>query len=122
MFRLVVAFVAGSLMAAACGSPEATPVSTTEVAIEIDAPTRPDIPWDETPEHLRANERCPEDLAVDSITPLDAPAVALTQVAEVAEASALVFAPNGTAFIGARSGSIFSWVEGSEPELVLDLT
>ncbi len=123
MFRSVVALIAGSLMVAACGSSETVPTSTSspDVAIEVAAPTRPDIPWDETPEHLRANERCPDDLPVDSIVPLDSPKVALTRVAEIAEASALAFAPNGTAFVGTRSGSIFSWVEGREPQLVLDL-
>ncbi len=90
--------------------------------IQIERPTRPDIPWDETPEQIRANEDCPADFAVDVITPLEDPLVTLTHVAEVTEASALAFAPDGTAYIGTRSGLVLRWTDGTEPTEVLDLT
>ncbi|MCP4964272.1 MAG: hypothetical protein GY926_03455 [bacterium] len=124
MRRFTAVLIAGSLLVSACGSS----VSTPDVAIEIDGPTRPDIPWDETPEKARSNISCPDDLPVDSVTSVDnagpgsVPAVTLAHVAEVPEASALAFTPDGTAFVGTRQGAILGWVEGSEPEIVLDLT
>ena len=122
MRRFAAALIAGSLLFSACAPFETEPVSGPDVAIEIERPTRPDIPYEDTPERARANIKCPEDLPVDSVTPVDEPAVALVHVAELPEASALVFAPDGSAFVGTRDGSIFSWAEGSEPEIVLDLT
>ena len=120
MGRLTAALLAASLMISACGSSSAA--LDDDVTIELERPTRADIPWDETPEQIRSNTKCPADLPVDSITPVDEPAVALTHVAEITEASALAFAPDGTGYVGTRSGSIFRWVEGSEPRIVLDLT
>jgi glucose/arabinose dehydrogenase len=130
MRRFAAALLAGSLIVTACGSSDTTedpaedvaPVEEADVTIQIERPTRPDIPWVETPEHIRSNERCPDDLDVDVINPMEEPAVTLTHVAEVPEASALAFAPDGTAFISTRRGVIYRWVEGSEPETVLDLT
>ncbi len=130
MGRFAAALIAGSLVLSACGpsdtAPEAAPEglvpSDASATVHLERPTRPDIPWEETPEFLRSQEKCPADLAVDSVLPVKQPAVALTQVAEVPEASALAFAPDGTAFIGARRGTIFRWTEGTDPEVVLDLT
>lgn len=131
MRRFAAALIASSLIVSACGdsdtreepAPETgAPVSRADVAIQIERPTRPDIPWDETPEHIRSNKQCPDDLEVDVITPVEETAVTLTHVAEVPEASALAFASDGTAFISTRRGLIYRWVEGSEPDNVLDLT
>lgn len=130
MAKFATALIAGSLLLSACGSsntsqfppPGAVPTVAPDVAIQIERPTRPDIPWEETPERLRSNTTCPDDLPVDSVTAVDEPAVELVHVAEVSEASALAFSPDGTAFIGTRGGSIFRWIEGSEPEIALDLT
>ncbi len=129
MGRFAAALIAGSLVVAACGpsdtapvpTSDGLPVSSADVAIQIERPTRPDIPWEETPERIRSNTKCPEDLPVDSVTPVGEPAVTLIHVAEIPEASALAFASDGSAFVGTRRGSIFGWVEGSEPEIVLDL-
>jgi glucose/arabinose dehydrogenase len=130
MGRFAAALIAGSLIVSACGQTDKTqgswldgpPVSSADVTIQIDRPTRPDIPWDETPERARSNTACPSDLPVDSVTPVDEPTVSLSHVVEIVGASALAFATGGTAFIGTREGSVFGWVEGSEPEIVLDLT
>ncbi len=117
MRRFAAALVAISLVVAACAS------SDTESAgsIQLERPTRAGLLYADTPEKARSNIPCPEDLDVDAVAQVEEPAVALTQVAEIVEASALAFAPDGQAFIGTREGSILSWVEGSEPEVALDL-
>lgn len=126
MRRLTAALIAGSLIATACSTSDTAsdvaPASPADVTIQIERPTRPDIPWEETPEQIRSNESCPGDLDVDSIIPADEPAVSLTHLADIPEASALAFAPDGSAFVGTRRGFIFGWVEGSDPAIVLDLT
>ncbi len=131
MGRFAAALIACSLVVSACGDSDAAPDPSSDVAttsaddvstIQLERPTRADIPWDETPEHIRSNERCPDDLPVDSVVPVNEPAVSLNHVAEIPEASALAFAPDGTAFVGTRGGSIFRWVKGSQPDTVLDLT
>jgi glucose/arabinose dehydrogenase len=122
MGRFAAVLIAGSLMVSACGTADLASASGADATIEIERPTRPNIPWDEAPEQIRSNERCPADLPVDSITPVDEAAVALTHVAEIPEASALAFAPDGFAFVGTRQGTILRWAEGSEPEIVLDLS
>jgi len=115
----------GTLILSACAHDDAlasdAAPDTVGVAIQIERPTRPDIPYAETPEVARANMTCPADLSVDRVVPVDEPAVALTHVANAPEASALAFAADGNAFIGTRSGLILSWEEGNEPRIVLDL-
>lgn len=107
-------------MCSACGLFDSE-TATSDVTIQLERPTRDDLPYDETPEKARANIACPDDLPVDTVTPVEEPAVALEQIVEIPEASALAFAPDGTAFIGSRQGEIYQWVEGAEPEVVLDL-
>jgi len=120
MHRYAAVLVAGSLILSACAHDDAL-AAESGVAIQIERPTRAEIPFAETPEEARANMKCPADLPVDNITPVGEPAVALILLAEVPEASALAFAPDGSAFIGTRGGLILSWRQGSEPEIVLDL-
>ncbi len=120
MHRIAAALIVGSLMISAC-APDDALAPDGDVAIQLERPTRTNIPYAETPEGARANIKCPGDLPVDTITPVDEPAVALIHVAEIPEASALAFAPDGSAFVGTRGGLILSWVEGGEPEIVLDL-
>ncbi len=130
MARISTALVAGLLTVSACGTAdpaqssivEPISVADADFTIIIDRPTRPDIPWAETPEQIRSNESCPVDLQVDSILALDEPAVELVLAAQVPEVSALAFAPDGGAFIGTRQGHVLGWEDGSEPETVLDLS
>ena len=135
MARFPIVLAAAALLASACGasepapttSPETTPGATAETGgaaatIQIDRPTRPDIPWDETPEQIRSNESCPADLPVDRVVPVTEPSVELVLEAEFTLPSALAFAPDGTGFVGTRDGSVYRWAEGNEPEVVLDLT
>ncbi len=127
VFRLVSALVACSLILSACAADDPLAsgdavVPEGSVTIQIERPTRADMPYDETPEEARANMPCPSDLPVDHITPVGEPAIALVHVANVPEATSLAFAPDGSAFVGTRSGSIFKWVEGSRPKIALDLT
>ena len=121
MRRFAATLIAGSLMVSACSLFDEEAAPGPDVAIQLERPTRADLPYDETPEKARANIPCPDDLPVDTILSVDEPAVELVHVAEIPEASALAFAPDGSAFIGTREGSIFSWVEGNEPEIVLNL-
>ena len=107
MARFATVLLVATLLTSACGSSDVSSDSTEiaastsggEVTIRIERPSRPDIPWAETPEQIRSNEQCPDDLQVDSIVPVTEPTVSLTQVAEIAEASALAFAPDGTASV-----------------------
>ena len=124
--KIATAVLVTALMTTACAPSDSASAETQPVeqsaTVHIERPTRPDIPWAETPEQIRSGERCPADLPVDTITPADEASVALEQVAAIPSASALAFAPDGTGYIGTRDGLVLSWTPGAEPVAALDLT
>lgn len=119
MMRALLPVVALALVVAACGS-DAEPAAPAGPVL-LDKPTRADVPWEETPEFILSNEKCPEGMAVDEIRQVDALEIRLTKAASLESASALTFAPDGTGYVATRDGLVSKWDRGSPPAAVLDL-
>jgi glucose/arabinose dehydrogenase len=107
-----------ALTGAACGSDPAGGGAGSPAM--IDAPTRAEVPWEELPGFDEATQDCPEDLRVDPIAEPPGPGpIQLEPLIDLAEASAMTFVDDGTAYVADRRGRIHRW-DGRSLELVVD--
>ena len=119
MPRTIIAILLVALVASACAA-DSEPVASGPLTIE--RIFRADVPWPDTPELKLSNVPCPAELDVDPITPLESAEITLDLVAPLEGATTMAFQSDDVAFMGTREGRIYQWVDGNEPEFVMDLS